>query len=33
MAITGDDDSVSAGTGLYIYRPLVTVENSSLRPF
>lgn len=33
LSITGDDDSTSAGTGLYIYRPKVTVEVSSLRPF
>lgn len=33
LSIVGDNDSVDAATGLYIYRPLVTVEVSSLRPF
>ena len=33
ITFTGDDDSADISTGLFVYRPLVSVEIGSLRPF
>lgn len=33
ITFTGDDDSTNLATGLYVYRPLVSVEIGSLRAF
>ena len=32
ITFTGDDDSTDISTGLFVYRPLVSVEIGSLRP-
>lgn len=33
IAFTGDDDSTNISTGLFVYRPMVSVEISDLRQF